>query len=176
MAFVFLYLILFVTAGCLFYIEEQNNFHLVSPKTAYRSAQLDKGELEYYVSKYKIKSIVNLRGKCPDQKWYREEKEVSRALGLEHYDVALSAYNEPTSEQIDRLITIFKKTALPVLLHCRGGADRAGLASAVWKVIVDNEPKSVAQRQLSIVYGHFSFGRAGVLDEFFETWKPGPVS
>ena len=165
-----------MAAAGIFYVEEQNNFHLITPKSAYRSAQLDKNELEYYVSKYKIKSIVNLRGECPEKQWYKEEKEVSRMLGVKHYDLGLSAYSKPTSDQLSLLIAIFRDASLPVLIHCRGGADRSGLASAVWKVVIDKEPKSEAQKQLSIVYGHIPFGRAGVLDDFFEAWQPRPLS
>lgn len=176
LALIFLCLILFATGSCIFYIEEQNNFHLVTTESAYRSAQLDRGELQYYVSKYDIKSIINLRGECTGEQWYGEEKDVSRMLGVKHYDIDLSAYIKPTPDQMDRLIAIFREAKPPVLIHCRGGADRSGFASAVWKVIIDKETKSTAQKQLSIVYGHLPFGAARVLDDFFEDWQPEPLS
>jgi len=40
----------------------------------------------------------------------------------------------------------------------------------MWKVIVDNEPKSVAKRQLSILYGHIPIGGTVAMDRFFEKW------
>ncbi len=49
--------------GALWYLEEQGNFHPITPGEAYRSAQLDPDELEYDIRKFKIRSIINLKGK-----------------------------------------------------------------------------------------------------------------
>src|SRR5271169_3268916 len=63
--------LLCILAGSLYiYIEEQGNFHPITPGEAYRSAQMDRDELEYYINKYRLKSILNLRGKNPDSDWY----------------------------------------------------------------------------------------------------------
>lgn len=55
------------------YLEEQGNFHAITPGEAYRSAQLDRDELEHYVRQYKIRSIINLRGERTGKPWYKEE-------------------------------------------------------------------------------------------------------
>ncbi len=76
-------LLLLVSAGYFLYIEEQGNFHPITHGEAYRSAQLDRDEFEYYIRKYAIRSIVNLRGRNPDAPWYREEKMVSAENNIE---------------------------------------------------------------------------------------------
>ena len=38
-----------ISAARLWYLEEQGNFHPITPYEAYRSAQLDQDELEYYI-------------------------------------------------------------------------------------------------------------------------------
>jgi hypothetical protein len=48
--------------GAPWYLEEQGNFHPITSGEAYWSAQLDQDELEYYIRKFEIRSIINLRG------------------------------------------------------------------------------------------------------------------
>ncbi len=168
-------LVLILTAGYFLYTEEQGNFHAITPGEAYRSAQLDRDELEYYIKKHNIRSILNLRGKNPDNSWYKEELEVSAEHNVIHYDISLSASREPTDEDVQRLIKIFKSAPRPILIHCQAGADRSGLVAAMWKVIVDREPKSEAEKQISILYGHIPIGKTSAMDRFFENWRPSEV-
>jgi predicted ATPase len=46
------------------------------------------------------------------------------------------------------------------------------MAAAIWKVVVDKEPKSVAEKQLSIFYGHLPIGKTTAMDHFFQKWTP----
>lgn len=161
-----------LTASYFLYMEEQGNFHVITPGDAYRSAQLDRDELEYYIKKYNIRSILNLRGENPNTSWYTEELRVSAEQNVKHYDIALSASRKPTDEEVQRLIKIFRSAPRPILIHCQAGADRSGLAAAMWKVIVDREPKSEAEKQLSILYGHIPIGKTSAMDRFFENWTP----
>jgi len=147
------------------------NFHAITAGEAYRSAQLDKKQLEYYSNKYKIASILNLRGTEPGSKWYKDELEVSAARGIKHYDIALSALSEPTDKDIAKIIEIFKSAPRPILIHCLGGADRSGFAAAVWKRIIDKQPKPEAARQLSLLCGHLPFGKTRVMDKSFDKFE-----
>jgi protein tyrosine/serine phosphatase len=167
-------LVLLSSASYFLYIEEQGNFHPITEGEAYRSAQLDRDEFEYYIKKYDIKSIVNLRGEHPEAAWYREEKKVSTEHNVKHYDISLSSSREPDQEDIRRLMKVFRTAPRPVLIHCQAGADRSGLAAAIWKVIVDKEPKSEAEKQLSIFYGHLPIGKTTVMDRFFQNWNLPP--
>lgn len=170
-AIILLFVVL-LSASCFLYMEEQGNFHPITYGEAYRSAQLDADELEYYIKKYNIQSMVNLRGKNPDASWYREETNISAGHNVKHYDISLSSSREPAEEDIRWLIEIFKSAPRPVLIHCQAGADRSGLAAAIWKVIVDKEPKSEADKQLSIFYGHLPIGKTTAMDRFFNKWNP----
>lgn len=156
------------------YMPVQGNFHPITPGEAYRSAKLDSDKLQYYVKKYNIKSIVNLIGEDPRKSWYREELQVSAKHNVKHYDITLSATEPPSEKDARRLVEIFQTAPRPVLIHCKGGSDRSGLAAAMWKVIVDKEPKSEARKQLSILYGHLPIGETSAMDRFFEQWEPTP--
>lgn len=165
-------LFLLLLGGYAIYLLETGNFHAITPGVAYRSAQLNRSDLKYYIGKYNIKSIVNLRGENREQQWYQEEIAVSTELNMAHYDVPLSASQEPEIKDIGKLMEIFKSAPRPVLIHCQAGADRSGLVAAMWKVVVDQEPKANAQRQLTILYGHMPLGGTIAMDRFFERWTP----
>lgn len=155
-----------------FYEAELGNFYQITKGEAYRSAQMDGDDLKYYIDNYHIKSILNLRGKISNAKWYIEEMKVSAENKVKHYDIFLSAYREPTREETQILIGLFKTAPRPILIHCQAGADRSGLVAAMWKVIVDKESKIEAGKQLSIFYGHMPLGPASAMNTFFENWLP----
>ncbi len=159
-------------AGYFIYFKQQNNFHPITVGEAYRSAQMDRDELEYYINKYHLRSILNLRGKNPEEDWYNDEVKISLEYGLTHYDLALSASRELTDQEVKRLVEIFESAPRPILIHCKSGADRSGLVAAMWKVIVDKETKEGAKNQLSLLYGHIPIGPTSAMDHFFERWRP----
>ena len=152
----------------LLYMEKQGNFHTITFKEAYRSGQLNRDNLEHYVRKFGLRSVINLRGAGKGEKWYEEEIRTCRELGVIHFDIELSAYVRPSQNKISSLLNIFAIAPKPVFIHCLGGADRSGLASALWKLKVDGASKQEAQKQSSILYGHLPFGRAQVMDDCIE--------
>lgn len=166
------FLILCLVAAAAFFVGEQGNFHPITDGEAYRSAQLDRDELLYYIGKYHIKTILNLRGSNPDESWYREEIRTSAEQKVAHYDISMSASSTPKKDDIEEMIRIFRTAPRPILIHCQAGADRSGLAAAIWKVVIDGRPKKEAAGQLSILYGHMPLGPTTVLDRFFESWEP----
>jgi len=167
--------VLFLPASYFIYMEEQGNFHPITPGEAYRSAQLDRDELQHYIRKFNIKSIINLRGKRTGHSWYREELDTCRQSGCRHYDLSIPADESPSPAKIKELLRLFENAPRPVLFHCRAGADRTGLAAALWKVTVDGKPKALARRQLSMRFGHFPIGPTAALDDFFKKWQPGRI-
>nr|ADI87699.1 hypothetical protein LW2_0240 [uncultured Nitrospirae bacterium MY2-3C] len=154
------------------YTMAAGNFHVITQGKAYRSAQLEQRQLQYYINNYGIRSILNLRGQNPRAAWYETEVRFSGLHNIAHYDIALSSAREPTARELNELMRIFAEAPRPILIHCWSGSDRSGLVAAMWKVVVEKEPKAKAHRQLSILYGHLPFGDAAVLDRFFEKWSP----
>jgi protein tyrosine/serine phosphatase len=163
-------LLLLLPASFFLITWEQGNFHEITEGEAYRSAQLDRDKYEYYIDKYHIKSILNLRGQNSGEQWYREELKVAMDHHVMHYDIPLSATSEPSGEDVQKLLSVFSEAPRPILIHCKAGADRSGLVGAMWKVVVDKEPKSEASKQLFILYGHFPIGGTSAMDRFFERW------
>ena len=49
-------------------------------------------------------------------------------------------------------------------MHCKSGSDRAGLASAIYLIVVKKVHPRIAARQLSLKYLHLRWYITGVLD------------
>lgn len=150
-------------------LQYQGNFHTVEEGAFYRSAQLSKDELRTAIREHKIRSVLNLRGAHPGQAWYDEEVAVSQALGIAHYDYSLSAHRFVTRQQIGEVLGIVRDAPKPLLVHCKAGADRAGLVSALYRFAGEGMSADQADRELSLVYGHFPYltSRSKAMDDSF---------
>lgn len=131
-----------------------DNFYPIVEGRAYRGAQVRSETLEYFVRRYGIKTVINLRGSNPHADWYQREKADCDRLGLKMIDVRLSASDLPTPESLGALLNAFERENEPLLMHCRGGADRSGMAAALWRRVMLEEDAETAGRQLSFLYGH----------------------
>ena len=59
----------------------------------------------------------------------------------------------------------------PAVMHCKSGADRAGLAATLYLILHEGRPVREAVGQLSARYGHFRFAKTGILDAFFALYR-----
>ncbi len=55
-------------------------------------------------------------------------------------------------------------------MHCKSGADRAGLMSALYLILHKNIPVREAKKQLSFKYLHIKYAKTGILDAFFDNY------
>ena len=55
----------------------------------------------------------------------------------------------------DLLLDTFTTGEHPILIHCQAGADRAGAASAIWRMTVAGDDRQDALEELDCRYGHF---------------------
>lgn len=133
-----------------------NNFYAVQPYHLYRSRQLTAQQLEYYVKAYGIKTVINLRGEALDQKWWQEEVAVLNKLGIQLHNIPMSIPYLQTKENLIQLLELYDNAPQPILIHCKGGADRTGEAAALWKLDQENATKNVALKQLNKKFGHLS--------------------
>jgi protein tyrosine/serine phosphatase len=138
-------------------VQYNGNFHTVSEGTLYRSAQLSKSELQAAVRDRGVRSILNLRGAHPGQPWYDDEIAASKQLDVAHYDYGLSAKRVVTGKQIYEILDIIRNAPKPLLVHCKSGADRSGLVAALYRYADEHTSADEADRQLSLVYGHFPY-------------------
>lgn len=143
------------------------NRHKIS-NLAWRAAQ----PLPHQLAKAKrlgIRTIVNLRGPSTSTT-YRAEKEECERLGLGFAGYKLRSRAAPSKAELLGLRDLFSTLEYPILLHCKSGADRAGLASAIFRHVNEGLPIREARSELSLRYGHIRQADAGILDCFFERY------
>jgi protein tyrosine/serine phosphatase len=85
-------------------------------------------------------------------------------------DIKIYARSLVSAERFLELLDIFDRIERPFVMHCKSGADRAGLASALWLLHVEGRPVGEAQRQLSFRYVHLKSTKTGVLDLLLRTY------
>lgn len=151
------------------YIFIYGNFHQVD-KDFYRSAQLFSFNMPYYVKKNEIKSILNLRGPSKDD-WYKDELEIAAQNNITHFNYRIGDRKMLTKEQMDDIVAIIEKAPKPILVHCKAGADRAALATALYLHALKKDPN--AGDAISIKYGHFPWlgSKTKAMDQSFEYYK-----
>lgn len=147
--------------GLLVYAHYRDNITTVMPGALYRSAQLSPTRLIALIRQESIRTVINLRGPNPADAWYRSELAVTDHFHVLHYDFAFSAKKTPSYALLSALTEALLTAPHPILLHCRGGADRTGMAVAVW-LILQNKPLAAAERAYSLRYlvlSHDSVGK-----------------
>ncbi|WP_240911305.1 tyrosine-protein phosphatase [Paludisphaera soli] len=129
------------------------NLGVVAPGRAYRSAQPTSG-LGELIRDHGLAAILNLRGGNPEDAWYVHEVRTAREAGVDFYDLPLSAVRRPTRRELLLLIDVITKTPEPLLIHCRAGADRTGLATVVYNLMILGQPPEAAIEGFTLYHGH----------------------
>ena len=116
-----------------------------------------------------IKSVLNLRG-AGGAAHYLVEEESCRQLGLTLVNCNLLARDAASRENLIKVIDAFRSIEKPFVMHCKSGADRAGLASAMYLMVIEGQPVEEARRMLSPKYVHLKFTKTGILDHTLDVY------
>lgn len=137
-------------------IQLTGNFAAVVPGEVYRSNQPTAADIASYAGRYGIRTIINLRGRHEKDAWYEEEAAAAKRLD---------------ADGAARLVAILKDAPRPILIHCRSGADRTGLASVLYLAKVAKVDEETAERQLSVRYGHIGIPLLSPTYAMDESWE-----
>ncbi len=143
------------------------NFHEVSPGV-YRSNQPTHTRLQK-MRDQGIRTILTLRG-ASDTAHYLTELVSCQEIGLDLRATSMQARAAATQEELLNLIAAFRAIERPFVMHCKSGADRAGLASAIWLMVMEGEPVEKARRMLSPRYLHIRNSHVGILDHMLDCY------
>lgn len=150
-----------------------HNVHQVDQGNFYRSRQLSAEKLAATIKRFGIKTLINLRGEHPTEKWWQAERATAQALGVQYINLPVRASQIPSESVIKQLLHAYDTAPRPLLVHCQGGADRTGMASALWALEKQGLSKKEARKQLSLWYGHDA-KRFKAMDDFIISWS-GPL-
>jgi protein tyrosine/serine phosphatase len=147
------------------------NLHSVEPGRVYRSAQPDGQQLTHWIWRYELETVLRLRGGDADRDDVRETRAATEAAGIDFVQVPMSATRFPDRETLVRLCDVFAHARYPLLLHCRAGADRSGLASAIY-VLLRTGDLDRAREQLALRYLHTGLMGTAALDHVLDMYEP----
>jgi hypothetical protein len=147
----------------------QGNFAVVDPGRVYRAAQPG-AELERLIDALHLASIVNLRGGSLSDAWFASEVRVCRERGVAYYDRPMRATRRPSRRELLDLLDLLDRCRYPLLIHCKSGADRTGLASGLYLMVRKGQPPGQALRAFSWAHGHVPLGGPEHLQEPFHEY------
>lgn len=142
------------------------NWSVVEPGRLYRSNHPLPWQLAQAHRRYGLRSVINLRAHAARNGSDRLGEWQAAALGLRHAYAPFESRGAPHRDRIMALPALFAGLPEPVLIHCKSGADRAGLVAGIW-LMLQGRSVAAALDQLHWRFGHVSAGPTGILDAFF---------
>ena len=138
----------------------------VLPGQMYRSNQPYPYQIKRDIKNYNIKSIINLRGERHCSSYYLEEN-TCKLVNIKIYNFPISSRDIPDKSKLIGFNKLLDQVEYPCLMHCKSGADRAGLAAALYLIFRKNYSLEKASRELNFKHLHIKFTKTGILDHFF---------
>lgn len=139
----------------LYFLFIYNNIHTVIPNQVYRSDELNPKALKVFVKQYHIQAIINLEDR-KETKNINNEIVFAKQKHVKFYLIPFPAKGLPEVEKFKLLVDVLQKSPRPLLIHCKHGSDRTGLASAIILILDEQAPLSVAYAQIAWWYGAVS--------------------
>lgn len=150
----FVLAVIFVLAGKYVYdININHNFETITEGKVYKSGVIPPDEIEEYVKKYHIKSIVDLRfpGTGDDvnnpeipSELTAEKDAVAKIKGVTYFNNGSDQV--PAKKNLDVFFNIMDNPDnYPVLIHCYHGVGRAELYSALYRIEYERWDKDKAR-------------------------------
>ncbi len=116
-----------------------------------------------------VRTVINLRGGF-GASFYALEKAACADLGLTLINFTIASRDVPTKAQVRGASALFDTVQYPALMHCKSGADRAGIMAVFYRHFRQGRPIREAMGELSPRFLHVKAGLTGVLDYVFERY------
>lgn len=135
----------------LFFFVVNANFRAVIPQKVYRSAQPSPAQLKRWTRRYGIRTVINLRGDAG--KITEDIETATNELGVKMLTIRFKSGSLPTRDSLAKLIQTLETAEQPILMHCRDGVKRTGMASTLAAMAIGNEDYDTAKWQAYIPPG-----------------------
>lgn len=145
-----------------------SNAHWLGPDLV-RTNQPSPRQLAYW-KRRGIRTVINLRG-ARDESYYALERDACARLGLTLIDAPLDSRDPPSADRVRRAAELLRTIAYPALIHCKSGADRAGLMAVLYRHVHLGEPMAIARAELGKRTLHSKEGLTGVLDYTLDRYE-----
>ncbi len=164
------------------YVYDMNinhNFETITEGKVYKSGMIPPDQIESYVKKYHIKSIVDLR--FPGTADLVNNPEVPAELTAEKNAVekikGVNYFNDgsdqvPKQENLDIFFKVMDNPDnYPVLIHCYHGVGRAEMYSALYRIEYENFTNEQARQGVRALIKFSSFDDGTPKGEYLKAYK-----
>lgn len=156
-----------------------HNFETITENKVYKSGVIPPAELEEYINKYHIKSVVDLR--FPGTLDLKNNPEIPSELTAEQNAIAkikgVNYFNNgsaqiPEQQNLDNFFKIMdNKDNYPVLIHCHHGIGRAQLYAALYRIEYEGFTNEEARRKIRAILKFSSFDDDTPKGEYLKSYK-----
>ena len=115
-----------------------------------------------------VASVLSLRGHTSAVS--QMEAAACAELGLTHRTIRLRAQKLPKQVELAALFDAFRDMPKPMVVHCKSGSDRTGLASVIYLHAFKGVPLDEARAELSPRYLHNPLGKARVVYRLLDAY------
>ncbi|HEY1684086.1 MAG TPA: tyrosine-protein phosphatase [Tepidisphaeraceae bacterium] len=129
------------------------NFHPIIANEAYRSAQPSPAFLKKIVAQNHIRSIIKFNREV-ESSWSQEEFSEAKKLGVDIFYIPIGVSELPSRNDMIHILSAIDHAPRPLLVHCKTGADRTGLASVLLAMQAGESFQEARNQQLRLRYGH----------------------
>lgn len=118
-----------------------------------------------------IRTVLSLRGD-PDGAPQVVEAAACAGLGMDLHILGMNARGAPKKETLLALFEHYDRLPRPFLMHCKSGADRTGLAAAIYLLDQEGADLATARAQLSLRFLHLRHTKTGMMDHILDLYAP----
>lgn len=145
-----------------------SNFHEIAPGV-FRSNYPSSRRFPEIKAKG-IHTIISLRG-GEGSVTHRLEQELCQQHDITLHLLNLNARKAPDRDELLKLLDLFDALETPFLMHCKSGADRAGLASAMYLIHANGASVADARKMLSLKYLHVNDRKTGIMGHILTEYE-----
>ncbi len=116
------------------------NFYKISG-TYFRGAQPDRKGMKQ-LEKIGIKTVINLRA-------FHTDRFILRGTDLNYIHIPMKTWHPEKEDVIRFLRAVTKKGNQPVFVHCQHGADRTGMLTAIYRIVICGWTKKRAIKEMT---------------------------
>lgn len=178
-ALIVLLVVLVFVGKYVYDVNINHNFETITEGKVYKSGVIPPNEIESYVKKHHIKSIVDLRfpgtadlvnnPEIP-QELIAEKEAIAKIKGVNYFNNGSDQVPKP-----ENLKTFFKimdnPDNYPVLIHCYHGVGRAEMYSAIYRIEYENWTNEQARQGVRALVKYSSFDDGKPKGEFLKAYK-----
>lgn len=164
------------------YVYDMNinhNFETITEGKVYKSGVIPPDELESYITKYKIKSVIDLRfpgtgdnvnnPEIPAE-LNAEKEAIEKIKGINYFNNGSDQVPKP--ENLNSFFKIMDNPAnYPVLIHCYHGVGRAEMYSAIYRIEYENFTNEEARSGVRTLVKWSSFDDGKPKGEFLKGYQ-----